>query len=194
MSESFPEHVERLEHEPRLTAPEQHPLLPEHSKSTTTEQDPHVALQEARKAVAETTQSNTQHEVQARLAAAENTPKPSYSSQINRALKQITLNREIRHLQRKLPTAERLLSRTIHQPIVRAVSEATGQTISRPSGLLGGGLVAFLGTSGYLYLAKHLGFRYNYLVFLVLFAGGFALGLTLELLIHVATRSRRATD
>jgi hypothetical protein len=73
-------------------------------------------------------------------------------------------------------------------------SEAAGRTVSRPSGLLGGGLVAFLGTTGYLYLARHIGFTYNYLVFLLLLAGGFILGVSLELLVHLATGSRRDSD
>jgi len=45
--------------------------------------------------------------------------------------------------------------------------------------LLGGGILALLGTSSYLYLAKHIGFTYNYSVFLILFFGGFILGLSL---------------
>ena len=41
-------------------------------------------------------------------------------------------------------------------------------------------------------MARHMGFRYNYLVFLVLFAGGFVVGLILELLIWAATRRHAA--
>ncbi|MDB5164834.1 MAG: hypothetical protein JWL89_460, partial [Candidatus Saccharibacteria bacterium] len=109
----------------------------------------------------------------------------------SRDLLSVTWNREIKNLQRKLPVLQRSLSKVIHQPVVRVASEAAGKTISRPSGLLGGGLVALIGTSGYLYTAKHAGFRYNYLVFLMLFAGGFIVGLILELLIWTASLSRR---
>ena len=86
------------------------------------------------------------------------------------------------------------MSRVIHQPVVRVTSEAIGKTVSRPSGLLGGGLVALMGTSIYLYLANHLGFKYNYGVFLCLFVVGFGLGLVLELAVYLATASRRKAD
>jgi hypothetical protein len=84
-----------------------------------------------------------------------------------------------------------VLSRVVHQPVVRAVSEAAGKTVSRPSGMLGGGLVAFIGSLGYLYLTKHIGFEYNFTVFLVLFAGGFVLGVVLELVVWLLLKNRR---
>jgi hypothetical protein len=113
---------------------------------------------------------------------------PTY---VNKELKDAALHRTLRHLQRELPRTQRLLSKTIHQPAIRRVSAATGQTVARPSGLLGGGLCAFVGSLIYLYLAKHIGFTYNYLLFFVLFVGGFVLGVVLELLISVALRAKR---
>lgn len=118
-------------------------------------------------------------------------PEPVHPGLISRDLKHITLQRELQAIRRKLPAPERVLSRVIHQPVVRVVSEAAGKTVSRPSGLLGGGLVALLGTTSYLYFAKHMGFRYNYVIFLALFAGGFAIGVILEFIVWAATRSRR---
>jgi hypothetical protein len=142
----------------------------------------------ARKAVVETNRSDTRPNPLEKLAGdekASQAPSPSY---INRELKQITLHCELKAIRRKLPAPQRALSRIIHQPAVRAASEAAGKTVSRPSGLLGGGLVALLGTSGYLYLARHIGFQYNYGVFLALFAGGFAFGLIVELAVSLAFR------
>lgn len=114
---------------------------------------------------------------------------PSYT---NKELKVAALNRTLKHLQHELPPVQRLLSKTIHQPAIRRVSAATGQTVGRPSGLLGGGLCAFLGSLIYLYLAKHIGFSYNYLLFFVLFLGGFVVGVILELLLSLAIRSGRS--
>lgn len=126
------------------------------------------------------------------LEKAEKATEPVMSPKaINRELQAVELNRELNHLRRKESPPERVLSRVIHQPVVRVVSEVTGKTVSRPSGLLGGGLVALLGSTGYLYYARHMGFQYNYLVFTALFAGGFVLGLVLELLVWLATTSRR---
>jgi hypothetical protein len=109
---------------------------------------------------------------------------------VNSDLKQATFNKEIRHIRRKLSSSDRLGSKFIHQPIVKNLSEISSKTITRPSGLLGGGIVAFLGTSTYLYLTKHMGLRYNYSIFLFLLIAGFILGLIIEAVIRMA-RGRR---
>lgn len=124
------------------------------------------------------------------LKAAQETAQPVTNQTVNRELRQITLRRELKNIRRKLPAPQRALSKVIHQPVIRATSEVAGKTVSRPSGLLGGGVVALTGTSLYLYLANHIGFTYNYGVFLVLFAAGFVLGLLIEFLVNVAFKSR----
>lgn len=173
---SKPEHLEAL------PTPEQaEPLRPG-------EADPAQKLEQARAAAEQSaSETNPIEQLQANEETAE-TKQPTY---INRELKSITLRRELQQIRRRLPAPQRALSRVIHQPAIRIVSEATGKTISRPSGLLGGGLVAFLGSTSYLYLATHLGFTYNYFVFSLLFIGGFIVGLGLELLVWLATASRR---
>lgn len=172
--------AEQHEHAPARTKHEKHAVK-------------HNRLEEARHA-----REAISHEAESaaapleRIHASEKASQPTQPNLgINRELKAITLRRELQHIRRKLPAPQRTLSKVIHQPAVRVVSEATGKTVSRPSGLLGGGLVALIGTSAYLYLAKHIGFEYNYGVFLILFAGGFALGLLIELLIHAAFRANR---
>jgi hypothetical protein len=155
------------------------------------EKDPVEALQEARTKVHETTKAETQTNPVEELQAAEKAAKPAQPLHVNRELKNITLNRELTVIRRKLSVPQRALSKVIHQPVIRAVSEPLGKTVSRPSGLLGGGLVALIGTSGYLYIAQRNGQQYQYTVFLALFAGGFILGLLLELLVYAATSSRR---
>jgi hypothetical protein len=110
---------------------------------------------------------------------------------VNQELKDITLRRELKQLRRKLPASERILSKVIHQPVVTKVSESASKSITRPSGLLGGGIVAFLGTSGYLYLAKHIGFTYNYFLFVILFVVGFLVGLFIEFVVWVIAAKYR---
>jgi len=186
MSEKLPL-MERREAAP--TAERQESLkahAPE--KPQKAEKDPALAAREAREAVSETVQATNPLE---KLRGAESAPQMGMpANHVNRELKQITLRRELQHIRRKLPAPQRALSHIVHQPVVRAVSEAAGKTVSRPSGLLGGGLVALLGTSSYLWLAHHQGFRYNYAVFLFLFAAGFLIGLVLELAVWAATRKR----
>lgn len=116
------------------------------------------------------------------------------STLITPALKAATKNRQLQQVRRQLPTADKALSKVIHQPAIRAVSEAAASTISRPSGLLGGGIVAFIGSAAYLYFTRHVGLPYNYFVFSLLFVGGFAIGLVLELIVWTLTASRRHAD
>ena len=195
MSEHIPSHEsdqealsnagkQELLKQPEVSAEKLKQAKHEHSK----------AAHEARTAVAELARSETQPNPLEKLQAAENTPQAASPRNVNRELRQITLRRELQQIRRKLPAPQRVLSRVIHQPVVRVVSEGVGKTVNRPSGLLGGGLVALVGTSGYLYLAKHLGFEYNYGVFLVLFAAGFLVGLGLEFLVYLAMASRRRAD
>lgn len=109
---------------------------------------------------------------------------------VGKELKQVTFNKEISHIRRKLGPVDRLTSKVIHQPIVRNASEVSSKTITRPSGLLGGGITAFLGTSIYLYLTKHIGLKYNYSMFLFLLIAGFILGIAIEAVIRLV-RGRR---
>jgi hypothetical protein len=155
------------------------------------EKDPAKALHEARTRVQETTRAEAASNPIEDLQAAEKTARPAPPLHINRELRNITLNRELTAIRRRLSAPQRTLSKVIHQPVISAVSEPLGKTVSRPSGLLGGGLAAFTGTSAYLYVTRHNGGNYSYFVFLGLFAGGFALGLILELLIFAMTSSRR---
>lgn len=193
MSESLPLHPEQreiaLNHEryealALPTAEQAEPLRQN-------EKDPVLALAEARATIAETAHEDASQAVAESLKAAESTTAAPTPTAISRDLKNITLKREMNSIQRQENLPQRTLSKVIHQPVIRAVSEAASNSVSRPSGILGGGIVAFIGTSAYLYLAKHLGFEYNFVVFLVLFAGGFIVGLVLELLVHMASVSRR---
>ncbi len=158
------------------------------------EQDPAKALEQARADVQETVQAESQPNPLERLQDSGEAPEPMSPKRINQELRKVTKQQQIKQVQRQLPAPQRALSKIIHQPAIRAVSEVAGKTISRPTGLLGGGIVSLLGTSSYLYLAKHIGFTYNYLIFLLLFVGGFIIGLALELLIHTVTSSNRHGD
>lgn len=180
------------QHEADITSPEiLHMPSPEHHEKQPRhhEADPAIKAAHARHEAAHT--AETASKPLERLEAAAVDARPIQPLNVNRELKAITLRRELKNIQRKLPAPQRVLSKLIHQPAVRVTSEIAGKTITRPSGFLGGSLVAFLGTSIYLYMAKDGGFSYNYFVFLALFAGGFIVGLILEYLVYLATVSHR---
>lgn len=186
----------------RIATPEKHESLPsgEHELLTAhvkpekhhVKHNPHEKAHHAREVIQHETK--TQANPLENLKASEEASAPAPRLNVNRELRQITLRRELQHIRRKLPAPQRALSKVVHQPVVRATSEFAGKTVSRPSGLLGGGIVALIGTTTYLYLAKHIGFEYNYGVFILLFVGGFALGLLLELAVYLVMSSRRKAN
>lgn len=155
------------------------------------EEDPAKRLEEARDEVQEAEEAAGHENPMDELEEAEGAAGTAAPRYVSPELRKATLDRQLSSIRRSLGVPGRTLSKVIHAPAVRAVSEPAAKTVGRPSGVLGGGLVAFLGTSGYLYLAKSSGMRYSYFVFIALLIGGFALGLILELLIHTAARSRR---
>jgi len=177
-----------------LPAPEKIEALPTAEQAEPLragEADPMQRLEAARDTIEQEQPANEQDDPLQRLQAAEKAAEPAAPTFVNADLKKVTLRREIQAIRRKLPVTQRALSRVVHQPVVRVLSEVTGKTASRPSGLLGGGVVAFLGSAVYLYMTKHVGFTYNYLVFLLLFVGGFGIGLALELIVWALTARRR---
>lgn len=95
-------------------------------------------------------------------------------------LKDIAFKQRMREVQRKESPATRTFSKVIHQPVVEEVSNIAESTIARPSGLLVGGIVSVISSLVILYISRHYGYEYNFMVSLVGFAGGFVLGLILE--------------
>jgi hypothetical protein len=106
-------------------------------------------------------------------------------------IKEQAYQQTLRTAQRKLPKASRRFSKVIHNDVVNAVSEVGAKTVARPSGLLGGSMVAFFGSVVFLYYARHYGFRYNYLVLFILFVFGFVVGAFIELLVWAVYSRRR---
>ncbi|PID32527.1 hypothetical protein CR970_00130 [Candidatus Saccharibacteria bacterium] len=113
-----------------------------------------------------------------------------HSFAMHQELKAGSLATSMRNIQRKLPPASRAFSRFIHDKRVDTVSTIAGNTVARPSGMLGGSLCALLGSLLLAYLTRHYGFPYNYTMFLLFFVGGFLVGLILEPLIIALHRRR----
>jgi hypothetical protein len=103
-------------------------------------------------------------------------------------LKDDAYNRTLKKVRGRLNPVDRAFSKVVHQPFIDAVSNFSGKTIARPSGILGGGLLALIGSGLLLYISKHYGFEYNFTVFLILFASGFVAGLFGELALRFAKR------
>lgn len=102
---------------------------------------------------------------------------------VQQSLKTTAYKRTLGKIQQKLPPSLRIFSRLIHSPVIDKVSAVSAQTVARPSGILGGSICAFLGSVIVLYYSKHYGFKYNYLMVFIIFAGGYLAGAGLELLV-----------
>lgn len=173
----------RPEHYELVSAPEQEHELPEHAGETFAEL-PHEKAKRIESIRSEVETAEKQSE-QAQLPSVEST-EPAQPTFVSKDMKQAGQYRALRHVRSQLSIPNRALSRLVHQPAVRTVSEVGAKTVSRPSGLLGGGFFAFIGSLSYLFMASHVGFRYNYTVFLLFFVGGFVIGLVLELVVRLA--------
>lgn len=96
---------------------------------------------------------------------------------------------QVRH---SLSGPSKQFSEFVHNPGINALSEAAGKTVVRPSGVLAGGLLTLIGSGWYYYATKNTGYSYNFMFALLLFVGGFAGGIVLEMVLHLFVRQRRA--
>lgn len=110
---------------------------------------------------------------------------------VQKELKDIAYVRTLKRVRGKLNTAERPFSKLVHQPVVETLSGIGGKTIARPSGILAGGFCAVAGSLLALYMAKHYGFSYNYLLISLLFVGGFVVGILIELFVKLFSKNRK---
>lgn len=108
----------------------------------------------------------------------------------HKQLKADSYKRTLSHLRAKLNPTEKVLSKHIHSKRAEKIDAVASQTVARPWGILAGGLCAFVGSLIVLIFANHLGFRYNFTVFLVLFFGGYAAGTILEMAGKLISKKR----
>ena len=95
------------------------------------------------------------------------------------------LSNELRRIRRKLNPIDKTSSKIIHSPLISSISDKSSKTIARPSGILGGAILALIGSIVYYYFAKSVGIKYNYSIYIILFVGGFIIGIILELIIRL---------
>lgn len=187
MSERIIHPESHTSHESHSTS-EHHERLQKHHES---------AAEKARKEVSEQNLAKLreQAKVHAETATHKTAEKhadkePSLHVGSQATLKAQAYEQSLKRVQKKLSKPNRTLSKVVHNQTVEALSNVGAQTIARPSGILGGSICAFLGSVGLLYAAKHYGFRYNYLILVLLFAAGFLIGSAIELIVWAAYSRR----
>lgn len=102
---------------------------------------------------------------------------------VNKNMKKTAYKKELTKIQHNLKKPQKAFSRFIHIDNIERASDIGAKTVARSSGILGGGIVALLGSCVYLWMSKNYGFSYNYFVFIILFILGFLLGIVVELII-----------
>ncbi|MEO6513166.1 MAG: hypothetical protein ABIR37_00610 [Candidatus Saccharimonadales bacterium] len=178
----YAEKLTQLEHQ---TAGETIPEIAEHASA---EQSPAAQAEQL---------SEVRSEVAAipEIAPATNLTEPQPAASrpqlISKELRTLTSARSLTSIRNRLPLADKALSAVVHQPVVRVMSDVTAKTVARPAALFTGGLLAFVGSSLYLYLASHIGFTYNYVVAGLFFAAGFVLGIVIEGIFTLISRAKR---
>lgn len=103
---------------------------------------------------------------------------------LDRTVKKRTYKKELTRVRKKLNTPQKAFSSVIHNPAVDAISEVGSKTVARPSGLLGGGVIASLGTLALYIASRYYGFEYNFFVFILLLVLGFIVGVCVELILY----------
>lgn len=180
MAEQLQHHQEHEKQPEQERAAEQHEKRPEHHKEhqaeKKTESVEHIKSRVEREAI-------SKENVSVESAG----PKQD-SPRIDKELKQLTFQRTLTHVRKKLGGPSRVVSKVVHQPVIDKLSQLGEKTIARPVSLFSGSLCALVGTSLAFYMAKHYGFHYNFLLFILLFVGGFILGTLAELVVNLLHR------
>ena len=96
-------------------------------------------------------------------------------------LKKDAYKRVIKKTQNNLSKTEKTFSKAIHNPVIEKVSDVSAKTVARPSGILFGSIGAFVASLVIYFISKRSGFEYNYLLFVMVFVGGYFIGLIAEL-------------
>lgn len=174
----------RSSHEHQHHSPEKH-----HETSEKAHEKAHHKHKENLAQIRETAaeQAMTAEQVTARTEHTAHAPREAF---VNKELKDLAYTRTLKRIRQNMSKPAQAFSKVVHQPVVDAVSEGLAKTVGRPSGILGGGILALAGTSAYYYITKHYGYDYNFMIFLILLAGGFVAGWLVEFLVRAMRGSR----
>lgn len=97
-----------------------------------------------------------------------------------RAHKKQTYRATMNRIESQLPAYQRTFSRFINAEPVDKVSTVAAKTVARPSGLLGGGVIALIGLVIVTIFAANIGFEVKPITFVLFLVAGWALGLIVE--------------
>lgn len=185
--------AEKLNHSPEDNSThEANPYgNPEDYKSSPEKEQIHETRDSAEKLEAISKKIEKEAKSSKELDVSNETPhqKPSYHH--NGPYHEHSGSQAIKRVQKHLKPAERRFSKVIHNPKVEIVSDITGGSIARPSGLLYGGIFSLLSSLALYLLSRHYGYEYSYFVGILFFVGGYIFGLLVESLLKMFKKSSR---
>lgn len=106
-------------------------------------------------------------------------------------IKQTAYRKLIKKTQSQLKGPEKTFSKLIHRPTIEKSSEIASKTVARPTSFLMGSIFAFLASLIVFYISKRNGFEYNYLLFIIVFIGGYFFGLIVEMIAWIFKKPKR---
>lgn len=182
--EGAQETLDETRHELATTAEKRaEPVEQERANVEAAERNAEQQVEAAQPVEAEVTKQNLAAEEPAAAPAPNTLDRPQMQQAVRTYLGQV---------RKHLSTSDKVFSEFVHNPTINAISEATGKTLIRPSGILMGGLCTLVGSAWYYYATNHTGYHYNFVFAFVLFAGGFILGVVIELLFKLLAKGRKA--
>lgn len=187
MKERTPTTETEIDHE-AILAPEHSPdrdKVQDKLQETTTEQEHNHSIDKIQESIHREAISSKDIQIEEPLRDG---PRPMLGMQ--QELKSDAYKKTLYKVRGQLSPTERSLSKLFHHRSLEPINELGSRTIARPSGILGGGIAALIGSSVVLYMSKHYGFQYNFTTFILLLAGGFSAGLLVELLSWLIRRRR----
>lgn len=176
-----PEHHSTGEHQEKA---EQKHLKKLQEKAANSQETSKDTLADIKKSIESNAVSGKEYSV------GERETKQTHTHGVTKHLKKDAYKRVLKKTQNQLSSPEKTFSKTIHNPVVEKLSDAGAKTIARPSGILFGGIGAFIGSIVIFFISKRSGFTYNYLLFILIFVGGYFIGLVVELF-YRAVKPRR---
>lgn len=133
--------------------------------------------------------SSSKQEVKIASSSEGHKDKDSNKHFVGKELKTNSLKQTLRKVRKDLKPYQRPFSRIVHNKTVEKISETSAKTVARPSGLLIGGLSAFMMSLIVLAFCKYYGYEYNYLIGLLSFPVGFFIGIVGEGVVKTLKRS-----
>ncbi len=121
-------------------------------------------------------------------AAPDGSEKKSSRQPVHRNHKQMTYKATMRRVEGKLPSYQRSFSKVINNDTVDKVSNVASKTVARPSGIIGGSVVAFLALLIVTFYASRYGWEVSGSEFIVFLVVGWALGLMAEAVLKLVRR------